>query len=597
MTAERRHPHGGSFTRFLTWPLHHIRWKIVLPYAFLTLVLAAAGSFLATRLVTGPLSERFDNQIAEAGRVVADSVVRKEREHLETVRAVAFTEGLSEAVVAREGSELNSLVEPIAANASVERLEVLDAAGARLNALALARDGSGSYQPISDGDFPATWPLVQRVIQGEADDLGDKYAQLVETDGGLFFYTSGPILDGGGDLAGVVLVGTSVSTFLRGLKAEALADVTVYDFDGAPLASTFARPDDASADEARLDIVDDVLADATAGVPTIREHRTLWGRGYDLAYGRLEMRGQAVGIYSVGLPTEFLFNAGTTTRTQIAILFGISMALVLGIGLFMAHRLTQPILRLVRAARLVASGDLTARTGVRSSDEIGTLASSFDHMTGKLQRQHLATIRALTSAIDARDPYTLGHSMRVGQLAVMLGRHLGLDEKTLANLEIGGYLHDIGKIGIRDAVLLKPGPLTSDERRAVHDHPRIGLAILDPVELPDQVIQFVAGHHERLDGSGHPSGLSEDGVPIVARIAAVADVYDAVTSDRPYRGPMSPDEALSLLRDEAGFMLDPVVVEALAQVLPEWEHRRLEEPLLQGFKLPDWETPEVTAPR
>jgi putative nucleotidyltransferase with HDIG domain len=598
MTAAHREYRGGGLTRLLTWPLRHIRWKIVLPYAFLTLVLAVAGSFLATRLVTGPLSERFDNQLAEAGRVVADSVVRKEREHLETVRAVAFTEGLPEAIVARQVASLDSLVQPIAANSRVERLEVLDANGARLDALARSSDGSGSYQPIVDDDLPVSWPLVQRIVAGETDELGDKYAQIVETgDGGLFFYTAGPIFDASDRLAGVVLVGTSVETFLREAKTQALADISVYDFDGVPLASTFARPDNASADEARLDVSGEVLADAAAGVPTVREHRTLWGRGYDLAYGRLEVRDQAVGIYSVGLPTEFLFSAGTTTRTQIALLFGISMALVLGIGLFLAHRLTQPILRLVRTARLVAAGDLTVRTGVRSADEIGTLATSFDEMTGKLQRQHLATIRALTSAIDARDPYTLGHSMRVGQLSVMLGQHLGLDEKTLANLEIGGYLHDIGKIGIRDAVLLKPGALTEDERRAIHDHPRIGLAILDPVDLPEQVLQFVGGHHERLDGSGYPAGLSQGGVPIVARIAAVADVYDAVTSERPYRGPMLPDDALALLRAEAGGMLDPAVVEALAQVLAEWEGRRSEEPLLQGFKLPDWEPTEVTVPR
>jgi putative nucleotidyltransferase with HDIG domain len=595
MNTERRAEGGGGFTNLLTWPFRHIRWKIVLPYAFLTLVLAAAGSFLATRLVTGPLNERFDNQLAEAGRVVSDSVVRRERDHLETLRAVAFTEGLAEAAAARDGKTIGSLVEPIAANARVERLEVLTTSGARLSAFAAAADGSRSYEPISDGDLPASWPLVQRVIQGEADDQGDKFAQLVETEGGhVFFYTAGPVHDKSGGLAGVVLVGTSVETFLRDAKAEALADITVYDFDGAPLASTFARPDDASAGEARLDIAGEVLSGATAGDPTIREHRTIWGRGYDLAYGRLAVRSQAVGIYSVGLPTEFIFNAGTTTRTQVAILFGVGMALVLGIGLFLAHRLTQPILRLVSAARLVASGDLTVRTGVRSGDEIGTLASSFDEMTGKLQSQHLATIRALTSAIDARDPYTLGHSMRVGQLAVMVGKQLGLDDKTLASLEVGGYLHDIGKIGIRDAVLLKPGALTDEERRAIHDHPRIGLAILDPVDLPDQVIQFVAGHHERLDGSGYPEGLSDDGVPIVARIAAVADVYDAITSDRPYRGPMSPDEALAVLRAEARSMLDPVVVEALAAVLDVWERRRVDEPLLQGFKLPDWEIQEVT---
>ena len=579
--------------RLATWPLHHIRWKIVLPYAFLTVMLAVAGSYLATNVVTGSLAERFDNQLTEAGRVVADAVVRKEREHLETVRAVAFTEGVPDAVRAGEKAKIEDLVEPIAGNAAVERLEILDSEGGRLKTLWLADEEALLYQEISDDDNPATWPLVRKTLQGEVDELGNKYAQIVETSEGFVLYTAGPITDKG-EVVGVVLVGTPLDSLVTATKTEALADFTVYDFAGNPLASTYVRPDDASDDEARLDVGGEVLEDATLGEATVREHRTLWGRGYDLVYGRLEIRDQAVGLYSVGLPTEFMFSAGATTRTQIALLFGVSMAAVLGIGLYLSHSMTQPILRLVRTARLVASGDLTARSGVKTGDEIGTLASSFDEMTGMLQRQHLATIKALTSAIDARDPYTLGHSVRVGQLAMMIGRHLGLDEKTLAQLEIGGYLHDIGKIGIRDAVLLKPGALTAEERRIIEEHPRIGLAILDPVDLAKEVIEFVEGHHERLDGSGYPHGLMEEQISIVKRIAAVSDIYDAVTSDRPYRGPMTIEEALTLLRSESGRLLDPRVVGAFVAVQPEWERRRASEPELQGFKLPDLDARKVT---
>ena len=415
----------------------------------------------------------------------------------------------------------------------------------------------------------------------------------METSAGFVLYTAGPVIDSG-ELVGAVLVGTSVDSFVEQAKAEALADITIYDFAGKPLASTFARPDDATGEEARLDLGGDVLDDAIMGAGTVREHRNLWGRGYDLVYGRLQVRDQAVGLYSVGLPTDFISHAGAITRTRIALLFGVGMAIVLGIGFYLAHILTRPILQIVRAARLVASGDFTARTGVKSYDEIGTLASTFDTMTGKLQRQHLSTIKALTSAIDARDPHTMGHSTRVGQLAVMIGRHLGLDEKTLGHVEIGGYLHDIGKIGIRDAVLLKPGALTAEERRVIQEHPRIGLAILDPVALAKEVVEFVESHHERLDGSGYPHGLRDDLVSIVARIAAVSDVYDAVTSKRPYRGPMTPEEGLALLRSDAGSLFDPRVVEAFAAVQPEWERRRASEPELRGFKLPELDAREVT---
>jgi len=591
MSAIQRPPVSGGRLGIIAWPFRRLRWKIVLPYAFLTVVLATAGSYVATHLVTGSLSERFDNQLAEAGRVVADTVVRKEREHLETVRAVAFTKGVPEAIQAADQAKVADLVGPLAGNAKVERLEVLDATGRRLKTFSLIDEKSLSYAELSDTDDPAGWPLVQRALQGETDQLGDKYAQIVETSEGFVLYTAGPI-SAGGKLAGVVLVGTTLDSFVRQTKTAALADVTIYDFNGDALASTYAQPEEASAGEAPLDVGAQVLQDATAGT-AVRENRSLWGRDYDLVYGRLQLRDQAVGLYSAGLPTDFMFSAGAATRTRVALLFGVGMAAVLGIGFFLAHRLTQPILRLVRTARVVTSGDLTARSGIRSGDEIGTLASSFDEMTGRLQRQHLATIKALTSAIDARDPHTMGHSVRVGQLAVMLGRHLRLEDSVLARLEIGGYLHDIGKIGIRDAILLKPGSLTPEERRVIEEHPRIGLAILDPVDLAREVIEFVEGHHERLDGSGYPHGATEGGVTTVARIAAVCDVYDAVTSERPYRGPMEPEEALAMLRSDAGRLFDPEVVEALAAVLDEWTRRRASEPELQGFKLPELDTRKV----
>ena len=583
---------SGGRLGIIAWPFRHIRWKIVLPYAFLTVVLATAGSFVATQLVTGSLSERFDNQLAEAGRVASDAVVRKERDHLETVRAVAFTKGVPEAIQAADRAKVAALVGPLAGNAKVERLEILDAAGQRVKTFSLTDEKSLSYAELSDTDDPASWPLVQRALQGETDQLGDKYAQIVETSEGFVLYTAGPI-NAGGKLAGVVLVGTTLESFVRQTKAAALADITIYDFEGNPLASTFARPAEASAGEAPLDAGPEVLDGASAG-SAVRENRSLWGRNYDLVYGRLVVRNQAVGLYSAGLPTDFMFSAAASTRTRVVLMLGIGMAAVLAMGLFLAHHLTQPILRLVRTARLVTSGDLTARSGVRSGDEIGTLASSFDEMTAKLQRQHLATVKALTSAIDARDPHTMGHSARVGQLAVMIGRHQGLEDSVLARLEIGGYLHDIGKIGIRDAILLKPGGLTAEERRVIEEHPRIGLAILDPVDLHQQIIEFVEGHHERLDGSGYPHGMREGDVTIVARIAAVADVYDAVTSVRPYRGPMEPEEALAMLRSEAGRLFDPEVVEALATVLDEWTRRRTSEPELQGFRLPDLTTEKVS---
>lgn len=581
VVARARTP--GGFLGFLVWPMRHIRWKIILPYVFLTVVLAAVGSYLATQIVTGSLEERFDNQLAEAGRVTSDSVVRTERNHLELVRTTAFTEGLAEAIAASDTARISDIISPIAANAKAERLEVLDKQGNRLVALALQDEATLTYITLADTAEPNGWYVVQQVLAGQQDAEGDKFAQVVETGTGFVFYTSSPVkLDG--QVVGVVLAGTTLPTFLARTHDEALADVTVYDFDGTALSSTFANGEE-DAPEANLDITDPLVLDGILRGDTVRESRSVWGRDYDLVYSTLNVRGEAIGVYSVGLPTDFLFSAGNATRNQVAVLFGVGIVAVLGIGYFVASRMTQPILRLVRTATRVSAGDLSARSGVHSPDEIGTLAVSFDEMTAKLQKQHLATIKALTSAIDARDPYTLGHSVRVGQLAVMLGRNLDLDRTLLGHLETGGYLHDIGKIGVRDAVLLKPGSLTPEERKMINDHPQIGLSILEPVDLPPEVIQFVAGHHERIDGTGYPKGLKDREVTMVARIAAVSDMYDALTTDRPYRVAMTIEETMDILNSEAGRFLDPAVVRAMRDVVDEWERRRATEPELKGYRL------------
>ena len=572
----------------LTFPRRHIRWKIILPYIFLAALLAVIATYLVTRLVADSLTERFDNQLVEAGRVTADEVVRKEREHLETVRAIAFTEGVAESIQAKNRNGLQALVEPIAANGAVERLEILDAKGQRIKALSLSDEAGLRYQEISNSDQPASWPLVGRVLEGETDQLGDKYAQIVQTSEGFVLYTAGPI-SGDSGLVGVVLVGTRLDSFAKAAKAKALADITVYDFAGKPLVSTFALPDGSSSDEARLDVDPAVVDVATDGAVAVRERRSLWGRDYDLLYGRLDVRNQAVGLYSVGLSSDYIFSAGSMTRLQMSIVFGLGMGAVLAIGLWLASVFTKPVMRLVHTARLVTAGDLSARTELDSADEIGILASSFDEMTEKLQRQHLSAVRALASAIDARDPYTRGHSARVGQLAALLGRKLDLDEKALSNIEIGGYLHDIGKLGIEDAILLKADDLTTGERNVIKEHTDIGLGILEPVELAEDVLDFVHNHHERLDGSGYPRGLAQEEVSIIARIAAVADMYDALTSSRPYRSAATPEEALALLRSQAGTALDAEVVEAMASVLPDWEERRASEPDLEGLTFAEFE--------
>ncbi len=566
----------------LFYPARHIRWKIIAPYAVLTIILAGVGTFLAMRVVTGSLEERFENQLAEAARVTADSVVRQERRHLELVRGVAFTEGMAGGVRDGGWDTVGALVEPLTANSGAELVQILDAQGRQLFGARLTDPQTLEYEPLTPAEEQRSWSIIVSVLANEVDSLGDKFAQIVETQHGFALYTAGPIFDGD-DFAGVVLVGSLLDSFLPTAKGDALADITFYDYDGVPLATTFATgPDDPEAD---LSPDASVLA-ATGDPGTLRESKTLFGRGFDLLYGEIVIRDQAVGIYSVALPSSFILSAGVTTGWQLGLLFAVSTTFVLAIGWALAGSLTRPLLKLVRTARAVTAGDLTARSGVRTSDEVGVLARSLDTMTERLQGQHVATIRALTSAIDARDPNTAGHSARVGQLAVMIGEELGLAESQLHHLEIGGYLHDIGKIGIRDSVLLKPGKLTPAERQLMEEHPRVGLEILSSVDLAPDVMAFVKGHHERLDGSGYPNHVRNEEVSTIARIAVVADMYDALTSDRPYRKAMRPQEAFDIIRAEVDEgKLDDHVVTTFRYLIPAWEHRRANDPALQGFRL------------
>ena len=188
----------------------------------------------------------------------------------------------------------------------------------------------------------------------------------------------------------------------------------------------------------------------------------------------------------------------------------------------------------------------------------------------RIQELFLQGIQMLARALEAKDAYTRGHSIRVSHYAVATAARLGFDGAALDGIRLGGELHDIGKIGTREAVLHKPGTLTADEFRQITEHPALGERMLFPLahESPD-VLRIVRSHHERLDGRGFPDGLRGENIPIEARIVAVADAFDAMTTRRPYRDARSADAALSELRRVAGTQLDPPAVEAFLGAFPE----------------------------
>lgn len=187
---------------------------------------------------------------------------------------------------------------------------------------------------------------------------------------------------------------------------------------------------------------------------------------------------------------------------------------------------------------------------------------------GRLESLFLASIRSLADALEVKDQYTHGHSMRVSRYSVEIGRALGMSPRDLYQIEIGGRVHDIGKIGVREAVLNKPGPLTGDEYEHIMTHPVVGWRILSPLlgDMP-MALNIVRHHHERYDGSGSPDALVADSIPIEARITAVADTFDAMTSVRPYRPGVPLVDTLAELRRCSGAQFDPACVSAFFDAL------------------------------
>jgi len=215
--------------------------------------------------------------------------------------------------------------------------------------------------------------------------------------------------------------------------------------------------------------------------------------------------------------------------------------------------------------------------------------SELDEALGSLENAYRSTLKALTAALEARDSETHGHSERVVTFSLRLGREYGLSAKEMKALEFGSLLHDIGKIGVPDAILRKPSKLTDEEWVRMREHPMHGQSILRGIKFLEGAARVVAQHHEKWDGSGYPLGLVGNDIDVCARIFAVADAFDAITSDRVYRKGRPYDAAAAELDEWSGRQFDPKIVEAFHRVPPDdWEELRRKS-LMQKPAAHEWE--------
>lgn len=204
---------------------------------------------------------------------------------------------------------------------------------------------------------------------------------------------------------------------------------------------------------------------------------------------------------------------------------------------------------------------------VRQMNEIKRINEELANTNEKLERAYLDTVQTLRYTVEAKDPYTRGHSDRVSAFSVLLGKELGVSSEDLKTLEIGGLFHDIGKIGIPDSILLKEAKLTDDEYSQIKNHPSIGAHILCNAIVFQNILPIVKHHHERFDGNGYPSKLVGEQIPYLARIAAVADSFDAMTSKRTYRNAMLIEDVKQEIKRCSGTQFDPNIAEAFLNIL------------------------------
>ena len=250
------------------------------------------------------------------------------------------------------------------------------------------------------------------------------------------------------------------------------------------------------------------------------------------------------------------------------------------VSIFAARRITNPLHVLTESSRALARGDFSQRVHLWSRTEIGELAQTFNTMSEELERfvedlkraadenraLFMGSIQMLAGAVDEKDPYTRGHSDRVTRYSLMIAKEMNLPMAFMEILQVSAQLHDVGKIGIEDHILKKPGALTEEEFEVMKTHTTKGANILRPVTQLAEMLPGIELHHEALDGRGYPYGLKGDQIPLLARVIAVADTFDALTTNRPYQQAHTPDQALGIIKNLAGKRLDPAAVAALLAV-------------------------------
>ena len=534
--------------RYAAWR-RPLRQQIIAPFLLLLVLVAAVGVAALTYQATGSGMAGLDRRLVVASVQADDRLATLEAGRLNDLRALAATPWLASAVGTGDGRRLTELfaADMAAVRDSRVVIRIVDGQGRRL--ISIPEEGSSTAY--------AGVPAFRQVLSGARDGRGDRYVARLREGSAEIVYWSAPIRDPHGQVVGAVLLGQSVADIAAQIRPAGSGPLFFYDPSGQPLEGS----PPALGNDVRQSITADQL---------MRLSVTTNGHTYAVAVTEWRMRGERFGYLGVGLPADGVTDNVLRLRLILLLVFLGTALLVLVVGGLLARRISRPLERLVSSMRTVSAGDLGHRGAAGPADEIGYLTSSFNEMTASLEEKTkalettaFASIEALARAIDARDPYTYGHSARVARLSFELAAAMGLPPDQLTALSRAALLHDIGKIGVEDRVLRKPGPLNQRETEAMREHPIIGYEMLKGLHFLESSLEGVRHHHEHWDGSGYPDGVEGEAIPLAVRILTVADALDALTSDRPYRAAMTFSDALGRIEAGAGQQFDPAVVRVL----------------------------------
>jgi signal transduction histidine kinase len=352
----------------------------------LTLLVAVTGAYVVTRLVASSLEERLANQLLEAGRVVSDSMARQEIDQVQSARVVAFTRDFGQALKDGDEERIIVLAKPAVGGLNVESLMVYDSQGREV--LHVIKQSNGTILDVSQKDNQATLSIVNKLLEeNDPNSLPKRILAKDAVDGHYYYFTSIPVTYEQG-IAGVVVVGTTLNTLVPQLKSTSSSDVIIYDDSGFAIASTLGvnttDPLFLRTFTIEKGFYDEIINqdDSVEG-----ENFDVEGRLYRNGFSPLKISDDRIAVFAVVLPMQFVVESSSVNRNNYVFLYSAAMIAVILVGYYIARIIINPLLSLVRTSRAIADGNLDRRTGIKTNDEIGVLANTFDNMTEHLQQR------------------------------------------------------------------------------------------------------------------------------------------------------------------------------------------------------------------